>query len=1177
MKTANRFVAVLLLLLSGQSLFGQRAIQFNWLASAASYNNGGAMIVKGIASDTDGSTVAVGYFTETVDFAPGADIYNLKSTGAGDIFIAKYAKEGKLVYAYGLGATGFSTNEVANGIAIDGAGNVYITGSFNKTIDFDPGPGAAVLSAPVSTEIFVLSLDKNGLFRYAINPGDVAAAGKVETGASIVVDKNDNIYIAGTFEGPDVDFDPGAGKALFTSRQNDIFFAKYDNRGNYVFTKTVSGNQQDYAHAIKLDKQNNIVICGEFLSYSIDFDPGAGTSVLASKGKSDIFFAKYDSLGNYLFAKSIGGIKFDDANAIAIGTDNSIIVTGTFENKNVDFDAGDGTYLLSASPYNDDNFITKYDGNGNFIFAFNIGGVNNAYGNDVGVDKNNNIFITGLFNGNAVDFDPGPDVFTIPGSKYMDMYIAKYTAGGKLLFANAIGNTDESENIYSYVSRLIVNKNGTISTSGYYTGTLDVDPGGDTVNISAPSATLFIVNYTNNGDYVSAVSADNYTNYYNAETVIAASTVDSAGNAYIAGYFNGRYDFDPGPGVYLLESLDDYRFSSYFAKYDKSGRLLFAKALIGGESLIYAMAVDGDENIYLTGQGGGLTDFDPSAAIKYLNNSDTALRLSGYFFAKYSKDGALIFANGEGTSFEQDARSIAIDEDKNIYIAGGFYDSLDFDPGPGVHKIKTLGDEDIFFAKYDASGNFVFAYNIGLNGYYNSASHIALNSKGDIIITGSLHGSLVDFDPGPRKFLLSAGPSGGAAFITAYHNSGAFINAFSIKGTKGYYNADITSAFLDAENNIYAAGSYNGDIDFNPGDKVDTLIPASGLFFVSYDPSGHFKFVKGISTYTPAASFLNALNSITVDKEKNIYVAGEFGSIDIDCDPGQDTALLVNKYYDATNNANLNLFIAKYDSAGNYRYSYEFTGDSAVGGNFSAAINIDRDGNIVYAAYGKTKIDFDPGAGSAFPFADARYNLFLTKYTQLPDCEVPDSLYTNSIRPTSAKLNWQYATNPQGFKIQYKPSQQVAWSTVSTGGAARAVVVSNLSPSIKYAWRVKASCMDRSSAYSDTVTFTTVANTTSLAAVEEMDKGVINSHFVIYPNPVATQFLLQLQNIQQAVGQATAVICDAHGVMITTTKLDIVNHAIRKTIQVPPALAKGSYFIKVAIAGVQYSAAFIKA
>ena len=140
---------------------------------------------------------------------------------------------------------------------------------------------------------------------------------------------------------------------------------------------------------------------------SVDFDPGSGTYNLVSNGDHDIFISKLDPSGNLLWAKSMGGSNSDDGYSIALDGTGHVYTTGFFKDT-VDFDPGSGVFNLISQGFHD-MYISKFDIDGNFVWAKRIGGsdpyLSYTYGFSITLDAYGGIYTTGVFN-NTVDFDP---------------------------------------------------------------------------------------------------------------------------------------------------------------------------------------------------------------------------------------------------------------------------------------------------------------------------------------------------------------------------------------------------------------------------------------------------------------------------------------------------------------------------------------------------------------------------------------------------------------------------------------------------------------------------------------------------------------------------------------------------------------------------------------------------
>ncbi len=960
-------------------------IQLSWLNTAQEYYNGGDFIANGVTSLSDGSTVVAGYFKNTVDFDPGPDTLTVSTKFQFDMFLARYSSKGKLIFAFGLSGTGDQPYASASAVTADADDNIYITGNILGDIDFDPGAGKTILSPSTGTCNFLACYTKKGELKFAenITTGDGNAT-------SIALDKNKNIYVTGSFEGYDVDFDPGPNATHINSDASDIFFARYDSAGNFKFVKTLSGRQYDGANKIALDKNNNILICGNFSSTYLDADPDSTKKYILTRGSDrDLFFAKYDTSGNLIFAKNIGNYKSNEANGIAVGTDNSIVLTGQFNGVSVDFDPSNpGTHLLTShNSY--DAFVAKYDANGNCIFAFTIGN-GSAYDNgvDIDLDSSNNIFCTGEFGGSNVDFNPGNGVYKIPASKEGYYYLAKYTYAGNILSAVAIGS--QFINIYNSdfeINSLHVTPTGNTLIAGFFRDKVDLDAGPDSMIVNEPTNTMFACKYDNANNFLTEINGDNYYSYL-SNTVVTSSAIDKAGNMYVCGRFTGRFDFDPGPDKYILESFSnsiEYSFddAGFIAKYTAQGKFVFAKAIKGGETIVNDIVVDDNGNIYITGDATPYTDFDPGNDVYYLNNKPVDSNFYyTFYFAKYDANGNLIFAKGNGSNSNfLEVSCLAIDSKKNICIGGRFDGLLNFDPGAAEHILQGEFGGNMFLAKYDSLGNYAFADCIQSDTTYGEGlvEDLQFDNKNNIIFTGTFYGTNFDFDPGAGKFLLSSIDHMNAGFICKYKNNGVFISVIPIYD-RSYSYTSFNSLNTDNSGNIYLAGSCNQEADFDPGPGKASLSQFSEMFFASYNDKLQFRFLKGLAGYGDFNSG-NNLNAITLDKYNNIYVAGRFTSNKIDCDPGPDSALLVNIKYG--NYYTSNLFIAKYDSLGSYIYSNQFRNDSAGTSNLSASILVDHDGTLYYSGSVNGKVNFATGNKKVDLQPTTMYNsMFVAQYRQ---------------------------------------------------------------------------------------------------------------------------------------------------------------------------------------------------
>ena len=209
-------------------------------------------------------------------------------------------------WAKSMGATSW---DYSYGITTDASGNVYVTGFFYDTVDFDPGVGIFNLIANGSTDdAFIQKLDTGGNFIWAISIGGTFS----DNGQSITTDTLGNLYITGHY-GSTVDFDPGVGIFNLTSNgSSDVFILKLDASGNFIWAKSMGGTSTDEGRSITIDVSSNVYITGYFQD-TADFDPSGAIFNLTSNGNRDIFIQKLDTSGNFIWAKSMGGPSLDQS------------------------------------------------------------------------------------------------------------------------------------------------------------------------------------------------------------------------------------------------------------------------------------------------------------------------------------------------------------------------------------------------------------------------------------------------------------------------------------------------------------------------------------------------------------------------------------------------------------------------------------------------------------------------------------------------------------------------------------------------------------------------------------------------------------------------------------------------------------------------------------------------
>ncbi len=429
-------------------------------------------MARTIALDDSGNVYMAGYFFGTVDFDPGAGTANLVAAGEQDIFVAKYDGHGKYIWAINMG--GYFRDD-CNKVAVDKAGNVYITGFYMDTADFDPGPSIANLVSISGGQAFIAKYDTDGKYLWAKS---------IESdygGQAISVDYTGNVY------------------ATYVANY-DVFLAKYDPDGRSLWTNRIGGAGTDVSYGMALTTAGEVYITGHF-EQDVDFNPDTTrAATLTSKGLFDAFLAKYDANGNYLWAKRMGGKLSDIGMDVALDRAGNVYVFGRFFDT-ADFNSGSG--ILIGGERNVTGFLVKYDATGNFLWTKNVGGKGNTnnYGissTALALDALGNAYITGYFWGIA-NFDPGPGVAWLPSSGARaidDIFIARYDSNGNYIWVKYMeGISERGGN--GVGAGIVASNTGSLYLSGWFNGSVDFNTGGSPVMLTSKAyADAFLLKLT---------------------------------------------------------------------------------------------------------------------------------------------------------------------------------------------------------------------------------------------------------------------------------------------------------------------------------------------------------------------------------------------------------------------------------------------------------------------------------------------------------------------------------------------------------------------------------------------------------------------------------------------------------------------------------------------------------
>ncbi len=312
---------------------------------------------------------------------------------------------------YWINAAGGPTIDEGMDIALDGAGNSYITGYFTTACNF----GSTTLLSYGIDDVFLAKLDVSGQYLWAVKAGGAGS----ERGLSVKTDATGNSYITGYFYGTAT-----FGSVSITSAgSQDIFIAKYDNAGTCLWAKSAGGTGSDIGNGITVDGSGNVIVTGEFAG-TASF---GSTSFSSMNGSTDVFTTKLDGSGNFLWAKKGSAHLTDRGIDVTCDATGNIYITGQFSDT-ITFDVVHQNNMLNAV------FTVKYDPSGNESWYRKIGAGAMNVSNSIASDGTG-IYLVGDFQGTITFFGTTSTNLT---STYANcIFLARYDATGNLTWSVA--------------------------------------------------------------------------------------------------------------------------------------------------------------------------------------------------------------------------------------------------------------------------------------------------------------------------------------------------------------------------------------------------------------------------------------------------------------------------------------------------------------------------------------------------------------------------------------------------------------------------------------------------------------------------------------------------------------------------------------------------------------------
>jgi hypothetical protein len=388
-----------------------------------------------MATDKDGNVYLTGRYEDPVTFGSTT----LTHSGGDDIFVVKYNSSGEVQWAKRAGTP---RGDAGTGIAVDEQGNVYVTGYFSGFIGFDSFTLSASTAPSASvflSDIFVVKYNSNGDVLWARKAG----GNDTDTGQGIAVDGNGNVFITGFFN----DVATFGSVTLTSTKESDIYLAKYSTAGDLQWAQKAGGLFSDAGRSVAVDKNGSVFLTGTFHTLAT-----IGGQSLTSKGGTDTFLAKFDQNGALQWLRQAGGAMDDAVGDVAVDDAGNAGMTGSF------LGVADiaGTSLTSKGV--SDIFVATFDAAGTLKWTSGVGGVNYDQGMRVRFGKNGNVYLAGMFRESVT---VGTQTFTTNTAS--DLLLVKYSPVGAVLWAKQDGGPNSET-----VSGLALTTMGDVYVAGQF-------------------------------------------------------------------------------------------------------------------------------------------------------------------------------------------------------------------------------------------------------------------------------------------------------------------------------------------------------------------------------------------------------------------------------------------------------------------------------------------------------------------------------------------------------------------------------------------------------------------------------------------------------------------------------------------------------------------------------------
>ncbi|WP_027420434.1 T9SS type A sorting domain-containing protein [Crocinitomix catalasitica] len=499
-------------------------------------------------------------------------------------------------------------------------------------------------------------------------------------------------------------------------------------------------------------------------------------------------------------------------------------------------------------------------------------------GDRIAVDGNGDVIVIGIFSGTK-DIEDGPGETIVTSNGEDDVFVQKTTNEGDFVWGISYGNSE-----HDWVYGIETDTENNIYICGFFTGTIDFDPGDGIENRTAVhDRDAYVLKLSPAGEFLWVYTVGGFRN-----DIAYDVNIDAFGVVNMIGTLLSEVDMDMGPDEFILDNSNG---NLFLLKITSDAEFIDARII--ASSVPYPkFTFDSENNIILTGSFSWTYDFDPGVDEHLL----TVVGGKDIFVSKLTNSGDLIWAKSFGGGGDDIATNIAVNNDGEVFVTGYFDGFIFFDYGIFDYTLFPAGERDAFIFKLDADGILAWARRLGGESR-DVANTVEIDDAGNVFFGGYFRG-LADVHPSPiiADYYDTGRESISGGYFEKLDTYGNLIwsKIYNFAGTT------VNDTYRDDDGNIYFTGTTNGthDYDTGPREHFNTTAGTSSFILKLSD--------CGISEYTRRDT---ACYSYTVDSgdetyyESGIYndtILGDGGcdlflTIELEIRSNESTSIAINE------------------------------------------------------------------------------------------------------------------------------------------------------------------------------------------------------------------------------------------------------------------------------------------